>query len=232
MHRFMLRAIACLLIVCSQVATAADYWAPHWSARMGALYLQADVIGPGAVMLLGDSNTEAFYWTSVGGCRIVNAGFGGARIKQLVDIAQQLSVLYKPKVVHVMIGTNNVTLPPESQENIEAQQDLISVAKAFRSQGAKVVFWPIMPIGKNAGTASTQPNRASLNLSIQNASTLTGSLFDWWFPLLYEGDDGWSKPGTLAADGFHFSAETQRDRYNRIEVWNQYIETNAGVHCD
>lgn len=183
------------------------------------------------MLLYGDSNTEAFWWTKTAGCSIVNAGMGGARIKQLAETAVYVAATTHPAIVHIMIGTNNIEMDTASAEWAAMPADLHTIVQAFKAVGAVVVLWPVPPV--NAALSASMPNssRLAINAVIQSEAWASSTFWDWWFPLQYEGANGYAIPGSVLPDGVHFSNATQLARRNRLDTWSHYIASTASVTC-
>lgn len=203
----MIRALLFLLALLPLPVTA--QWEAHFTARMGILNLQAPLLGQGRVLLVGDSNTEAFWWSTVGSCNVLNAGMGGATSFDIATRAPAMAGLTKPSLVHVMIGTNDLlaAIPPATIANYVGQ-----IIAAFKAVGAKVVVWPIPPL---AGVDVTAANQALATVANTN-----GAYWDWWWPTQLTA-------ANFVSDGIHLAPSGQISRYYRIETWRQYL----GVAC-
>lgn len=205
-------------------AQAQSYWEPHFIARMGIIYLQTNKIGTGNVLLFGDSNTEAYWWNqnNSGSCWIMNAGFGGATIHDIAIRAVAVAEATQPKIVHLMIGTNDLgSISPSTRT------DLQTIYNAFLPYGSIMIAWPIPPFGENFGDVTKLSNRNTLNSILEEVASVNNAKWDWWWPLQIEKSDGYAVPGSLVSDGVHFSASTQTSRYYRIDTWNNYV---GGCH--
>ena len=213
------------------MAQATEVWAPHWTARVSTIGHHASAAGTNGVLLYGDSNTEGFWWNKTAGCSIINAGMGGARIKQLAENAAYVATTTRPAIVHIMIGTNNIEMDTSSAEWAAMPADLHTIVQAFKAVNAVVVLWPVPPV--NAALSASMPNssRLAINAVIQSEAWASSTFWDWWVTLQYEDSSGYAIAGANLPDGVHFSASTQLARRNRLDVWSRYISANAFVTC-
>lgn len=168
--------------------------------------MQTQLIGTGHQVLFGDSNTEAFWWSTVGGCNILNAGMGGSTIHDLATRIDGLAATTGPRIAHVMTGTNDG--PPTAA----TRADMVTIVQTLRSHGATVVVWPI----PSSGTNST----AAINAMWADVAGTYGALWDWW----------WPSQVTLNPDNIHLTPSAQIARYYRIDVWRQYLLNTYGVN--
>ncbi len=219
-------------------AVDAQYWARHFEAKIAVMNLQTPLLGTGDVVLYGDSNTEAFWWNQNGGCQLLNVGMAGSRISHLAQYAETVASSTRPKIVHIMAGTNNLTTAfrtsPEGQAEWSTMQaDMVKMVRAFKSRGAKVVVWPVPPFSSGFGSIA---DRDAINLMWYNVTVSEGILWDWWWPnQIMTGSSGpgftlsgLASPGALLNDGVHLSASSQISRFYRMEVWR----AQTGVTCN
>lgn len=219
----LLRNICLAFLAISAPAFASSNpWEAHFNARIPVIDLHVKVAGKGNVLLLGDSNSEMFWWTANAGCRVINAGFGGARFADIALRASAIAEMTEPKLVHIMLGTNN--LPALIPENEQAAMGthLTAIVAAFQAKGAKVVLWPVPPTASSFAPAA---RRAEINAIIQQVALDTGVFWDWWWPLQITGGDGYALPGAVIEDGVHLSSDSQVSRYYRLETWRTYTGT-------
>jgi len=227
-----------LAIFSMPAAIAQNYWGPHFEARASMVAYHAANLGAGKMLLIGDSNTEAFWWNNLSGCSAINAGMGGARIRDISTRAAAIAAVTQPKHVHLMIGTNNVTLPAGHAELATMQADIESIIAAFQAYGGLVVVWPVAPFSPLWSTDNSR--RDQINAAALAAAIARGAYWDWYWPntiTIYGSTNngqvtsGHAVTGALVSDGVHFSASTQVSRYYHIEVWRQYIKNQTGVDC-
>lgn len=222
--RAILFALATLLFPLSAYAQPG-----HWDTRMAMVELSAAQVGPNRTLLLGDSNTEAFYWNTFdnGNCLLVNAGFGGARIQQIAERAPQIFAWADPRAAHVMVGTNNLFISTASAEWAQIPADLHAITVAAAATGTKLIWWPVPPMSAAGAPADYAAKREALNTMIQAEANAGGNLWDWWWPQQISDANGYALAGAMRGDGIHFSAATQTSRHARLIAWSQ----QPGVGC-
>ncbi len=213
------------LFVCSP-AFSDSYWGPHWQSRDATVSSNVSLLGQGDVVLLGDSNTEMFWWNQNAGCQLVNAGYGGARVSDLVPRALWLAPLARPKLVHIMLGTNDLPYADATHLS-QLTADLRNIIQQFKAVGSHVVVWPIPPVAADYPAAA---NRDVINNAVQVAAGAEGVNWDWWWPRQITtggAESGPAAPGALIGDGVHLSSSSQTSRYYRLETWRSYL----GIAC-
>lgn len=221
----MLRLIALLLALATPVAAnQPNAWAPHFEARLGAIFAHAATAGVGHVVVLGDSNTEGFWWNMIGNCRVVNAGFGGARIADIAGKAEWVASTTAPAVVHIMAGTNNLYLKDGDAERSTEAADLLRTIEPFKAKGAKVVLWEIPPTSREFAPVS---ERERVNAIIRQVAKDSGALLESAWAASLANVDGAAAAGTVFIDGVHITAAGQSKRFARIEEINRSL----GVKC-
>lgn len=201
----------------------------HFDVRMAIVDIHVAQTGYNRTLLLGDSNTEAFYWVEFNNdaCLVVNAGFGGARIQQIAERAPQIFASSRPRVAHVMVGTNNLYLSQTSSEWALMPAHLHAIAEAAAPYGTKLIWWPVPPMSQAGAPADYLAKRAALNAMIQAEAGASGGLLDWWWHQQITDANGYAVAGSMRGDGVHFSATTQSSRHARLGVWAQ----QPGVGC-
>jgi lysophospholipase L1-like esterase len=182
-------------------------WEEHYQIRMNTIYAQSQQLGKHKTLLIGDSNTEYYAYPGV-----QNAGIAGINIHNLALRIQQIAVWTQPRVVHIMIGTNDINNPAITSASIYADMNVI--IGAFKKYGAKVVVWPLPPIAPNWGNANSPSNREWINTYLNSAATINGAKWDWVWKKQIEG-----KLQYLLPDGVHLNTSGQRLRATRIKQW-------------
>lgn len=226
MFRLFVAFLSLGLLTGAAASPVASYYASHWSSRMMTIAVNAWTVGPGAILLLGDSNTEMMRPIEIGGCQVINAGFGGARIADIATRADGLARLAKPTIVHIMVGTNDAradlkdmqsadveAVAEAEQEWAEMRPNLEKIVAAFQSQGATVVLWGLPPIGPGAGDLA---DFSHVDDVIADVARAKGVALETAWAGSMTGADGYAKPGWLIGDGIHLSPNGQKVRIARI----------------
>lgn len=232
-------AAACLSMVLLALPARGNPWQPHFDARSAILSHQNALLGTGDVVLYGDSNTEAFWWNTVGNCHLVNAGFGGARVRDLAIMAPQIAAMTKPKLAHIMVGTNNIdngfmASAAYAAERATIAGDMQTIINSFKAQGAKVVVWPVPPAAASFGSSA---ERDALNAAFFPLTSVPNNvLWDWWWPNTFTNAapatpgvvaSGAPTAGSMLSDGVHLSPSIQASRLARLQVWSSYTGTSC-----
>lgn len=140
----------------------------------------------------------------------INRGIGGEASWQVLARFYGDAVQLRPRVVHLMVGANDVTgfqgpTSPEAwQNNVRAMADLA------RANGVVLVLGTITPLGRDAKEAKALPKAQvpDLNRWLAGFARDQGAVLADYHAVL-AGTDGGLKPGYAdpnRADGIHLSA--------------------------
>jgi lysophospholipase L1-like esterase len=157
------------------------------------------------VVFMGDSITE--FWITrapaifAGGT--VDRGISGQTSPQMLLRFMQDVIALKPRVVHIMAGTNDVagntgpTSPTEYAANIRAMVELA------QANGIAVVIGSILPTRAFPWKPGMMPAQQviALNAWLKDYARSRGAVFADYHSAMADADGG-MKPG-LAADGVH-----------------------------
>ena len=160
---------------------------------------------PVDVVFLGDSITEGWFdkRPSFFTRGRIDRGIGGQTSSQMVLRMMTDVVALKPKVVHIMAGTNDIAgntgpmTPEMTQNNIRAMSDIA------RSHGIRVLLASIPPAASfpwRPGVETRKPI-AAMNGWLKRYAHDSGAVWVDYWPVLDNGT-GAMKPG-LASDGVH-----------------------------
>ncbi|MGO4196848.1 SGNH/GDSL hydrolase family protein [Rhizobium sp. YAF28] len=193
-------------------ADDADPWAAlavHWDLRQSIIALQADAIGPGAVLLLGDSLIESFAWDGVAGCRLINAGFAGIWTEKLAPRVETLLTLSRPSAVAVLVGTNDADpRKPEQWDVFDAKYG--DIVRAIKTRNIPLIVITPPPLEAGKGVASLySPDRLSRVVSsiLVEARRNGAAIIDLNKEM--SNADHMAQPGTTA-DGIHLAGAASR----------------------
>ena len=176
-----------------------------WQAEIAALVAQDSAAPPPreGVVFVGSSSIRL--WTTLArdfpGVPVVNRGFGGSMIADSTRHAAQLIVPYRPRLVVLYAGDNDVEgghSPRQVLADFEAfvarvQTDLPNTAIAFVSikpSIARESLWPVMRAA-NAAVAKWAATRTDVAY-VEVASAMLGA-------------DGKPRPELLRDDGLHMA---------------------------
>ena len=127
--------------------------------------------------------------------------------------ADTIAAATLPKVVHVMLGTNNV-----GNNYLSVEDDLTRIVFAFWNKGAVVVLWPVPPFATGWAGPDGERRREIVNESIKRVALTYGVFWDWWWPRQLGSS-------SVIGDGVHFSAATQSSRLTRLNEWSAYLKS-------
>lgn len=160
---------------------------------------------PVDVVFMGDSITEGWFDKRPGffSRGRIDRGISGQTTSQMVLRMMSDVVSLRPRVVHIMGGTNDIAgntgpMPAQmSEDNVRAMADIAE------RQGIKVLIASVPPAGKFpwAPDVETRNSIAELNRRLKRLARQTGATFVDYHPALDDGT-GAMKPG-LAVDGVH-----------------------------
>lgn len=161
-------------------------WA--WLCRYRAENAKVDPANPPQVVFIGDSITEN--WVGLDpalfGQSQLGRGIAGQTSPQLLVRFWQDVIALKPRVVHIMVGTNDIAgntgpTTPEAYKN--AVRGMVSLAQA---NGIVVILGSIPPADKFGWATQHQPKPwiAELNAWLKDYAAERGAIYaDYFTPL-------------------------------------------------
>ena len=181
-------------------------WA--WLCRYRADNAKVDPANPPQVVFIGDSITENWVQLDPGlfGQTRLGRGISGQTSPQLLVRFWQDVVSTRPKVVHIMVGTNDIAgntgpTTPEAYKN--AIRAMVSLAQA---NGIVVILGSIPPADQFGWATQHRPASwiAGLNLWLKSYADERGAIYaDYFTPLA--GPNGELRP-EYGPDGVHPNA--------------------------
>ncbi|MBP6362426.1 MAG: GDSL family lipase [Novosphingobium sp.] len=161
-------------------------WA--WQCRYRADNAKVDPANPPQVVFIGDSITENWVQLDPGlfGQTRLGRGISGQTSPQLLVRFWQDVVSLRPKVVHIMVGTNDIAgntgpTTPEAYKN--AIRAMVSLAQA---NGIVVILGSIPPADQFGWATQHRPASwiAGLNLWLKSYADERGAIYaDYFTPL-------------------------------------------------
>lgn len=120
-----------------------DDWGALCFYRAANAALRRDGVKPEVVMI-GDSITMG--WPSVSGPKIVNRGIGRQSSSQILLRFRQDAMNLAPRVVHLLVGTNDVygTTGPVTLDQIEG--NVRTMAQIAHARGIRVILGTMPPL--------------------------------------------------------------------------------------
>ena len=118
----------------------------HWNTRDFMVRLQSLQAPQGSILLLGDSIAEGIWGQAfpVAGrrCTVVNGGYAGIGIHQLLDRTEAIFEEVKPRFVVVLVGINDAWPNADARAWSAAYDDLL---QRIQTSGASPIVLTILP---------------------------------------------------------------------------------------
>jgi lysophospholipase L1-like esterase len=166
-----------------------------------------------AVVFMGDSITDN--WDNDGyggffpGAGYVNRGIGGQTTPQMLVRLRPDVLAFKPQVLVVLAGTNDIAGNTGPMTNEEIQENLAAMAELATAHGTRVVLASVLPVsdyhavaGQLPQTARRPPARiAALNDWMKKYAAEKGLIYLDYFTAL--ADDRGMLKADLSADDLH-----------------------------
>lgn len=204
-------------------------FAPHWLIRDIVIGAHLHAVGPGGLLLIGDSIVEGFYWNRIGGLPVLNAGYSGIWTEALEPKVPRLLEAAKPRLVALLVGTNDA-------KKGRSEADLDAVSEHFErlvwhSKASGVPFIVMTPppveTGKRLTSFYSVDAMASLSQRIKRiAEGQAAGIVD--MHAAFSNGNGEAQPG-MTTDGIHLSAKAYRLMHDMLAARTVEIETGRGV---
>ena len=180
----------------------------RWEATIRG-FEAADAAKPpprGAVLLVGGSNARR--WTDVGdyfpGQVIINRGFGGARLSDVLHFAGRIVLPYAPKTIVLNAGGNDLSAGQAPAEIQRSARALIAKVRATLPQ-TRIYVISVPPVLRAARSAEAMQMIRRLNVLFAELARAERNVdFVDLFPV-FLGADGQPRAELYVADGTHFS---------------------------
>ncbi len=162
----------------------------------------------GAVLLVGGSNARR--WTDVGDYfpqhRVINRGFGGAHLTDVLHFADRLVLPYAPKTILVNAGGNDLGSGKTPGQIRDAAKAFVAKIRAALPE-TRICFLAIPPVLRAAGAAESLAAIRTLNgrLADMAAAEKNVEFVDLFAAFL--DDKGQPRAELFVADGTHFSPQ-------------------------
>ena len=200
--------------------SGAEYWEKSIEA-----FETKDAESPppkGAVLFVGSSSIV--FWRSLAEdfapIPVINRGFGGSQMNHLNYYRNRIVHKYKPKIIVVYEGDNDIAAGLTAGQVLEDYEDFITYVEDTLPN-AKVCFIAIKP---SVSRDALWPTMLQVNQEIHDRAETQANLcfFDIWPPMLSE--TGGPRPDLFISDGLHLNgkgydiwAKTIRPRLS--EMW-------------
>lgn len=200
-------AVIALAALCPAAVTAQTPPANQWEAEIRK-FEESDRVQPpprGAVLFVGSSSVRL--WQSLAedfpDLKVINRGFGGSQIADSTLYAGRIVVPYKPRLVVLYAGDNDLAAGKTPQQVFEDYKAFVARVRRDLPK-AKIAFISIKP---SPSRAALLPKMREANGLIKNYVSRDKGLayIDVFTPML--GGDGSPRPELFGPDRLHMNRE-------------------------
>ena len=189
----------------------------RWEADIAAFEAQdqAAAPAPGGVVFVGSSSIRL--WETLAedfeGIPVVNRGFGGSEMGDALHFADRIILPYRPRLVVVYAGDNDLWAGKGPQEVFE---DFRSLVRAIHGElpETRVAFIAVKPSVARWSIADRVRETNGLISGYAESDPLVDYI-DIFTPML--GPDGTPRPDLFVEDGLHLNARG-------YDVWESVVE--------
>lgn len=193
-------------------------FAPHWLIRDITIATHRTLVGPGGLLFLGDSLVEGFYWSSLGGLPVLNAGYFGIWTEELEPKVARLLKSAQPSFGVLLVGTNDAKKGSSEESIAAAAEHFERVVRHFEDAGVPFVAVTPPPIEPSKRLSNfyladsmESLSRRILRIVDGRAAAILDLQKDFADP------DGAARAG-ITTDGIHLSAEAYRLLHDMLET--------------
>jgi len=159
-----------------------------------------------AILLVGGSNARR--WTNVAdyfpGQNVINRGFGGAHLADVVRFADRIVLPYAPKMIFLNAGGNDLSAGKSPEQVRDACKAFVSKVSAALPQ-TRIYYIAIPPVLRAAKAPEGMALIRRTNGLIEDLARTDGRLrFIPLFPRFLD-DQGQPRAELFVSDGTHFS---------------------------
>lgn len=211
MPKFVLAAALLAVLTLASLAAEKGKQTPARWEKAIQTFEAADKASPPpreAILLVGGSNARR--WTNVAdyfpGHSVINRGFGGAHLTDVVHFTDRLVLPYAPKVIFLNAGGNDLAAGKSPEQIRAACQEFVTKVSAALPQ-TRIYYISIPPVLKAAQDPESMAAIKRTNALLAELSRGNSRLgFIDLFPRFLD-DQGQPRSDLFVADGTHFSAK-------------------------
>jgi len=160
---------------------------------------------PVKVVFMGDSITEGWLRADPAffAAGWIDRGIGGQTTPQMVQRFRQDVLALKPRIVHIMAGTNDIAGNTGAITLAQTEANIRSMAEAARGAGIRVVIGSVLPARAFAWRKESRPAPAIIELNrwLRDYARSRGFTYADYHSAMAESDGG--LPLSLSTDGVH-----------------------------
>jgi len=157
----------------------------------------------GAALFVGSSSIRM--WTTLAadfeGTQVINRGFGGSRMADLIHYVNRIVMPYAPRVIVVYEGDNDIASGMPVQRVMDDYRRFVSLVRN-QLPDVRIAFIAIKPSLARWDMAP-EMKRANASIEAFAAGSKDLDFIDVWVPML--GDDGRPMPDLFLDDGLHMN---------------------------
>jgi lysophospholipase L1-like esterase len=168
---------------------------------------QNEIVFVGSSSIRFWKSTEAFP-----DLKIINRGFGGSQMSDSLRYAERIILPYKPRIVVVYAGGNDINAKKTPEKVFEDYQALVGKIHAALPK-TKVYFISLYP---NVARRSQDPQCRKVNELIEGYAKTDPRLGYIETASRMRADDGGPRPELLRADGLHMNDDGYK-------IWNEIV---------
>ncbi|HET9053124.1 MAG TPA: SGNH/GDSL hydrolase family protein [Cyclobacteriaceae bacterium] len=133
---------------------------------------------------------------------VLNRGFGGSTMRDLLYFADQLIIPYQPKTIFIYEGDNDIALGRESQEILASADSLLNLIRTHLPKTLKVYFIAAKP---SVARWHLKDQYIAFNNELKTWTQSRKNVYfiDVWSPMLHA--DGSLKKELFLEDGLHMN---------------------------
>lgn len=222
-------AILALLFGISAQATE------HAATRLRIIQMQAQSVGAGHTLLVGDSIIEGFWWNSICGDYVINAGVGGSGVQWWVENIDRVLAYARPKYVVVQLGVNDTRRGQDGLVPIREQAKFAEryryILQRIKAAGAQPAILPILPLEPGKPLAEPYFDPSVLAWYNANIIVLARQMDIPWWNSWYAWARGYDALPGFTTDGVHPSGVGYAALYLQVKEAVRSAMARQGVVC-
>ena len=162
----------------------------------------------GAVLLVGGSNARR--WTDVDEYfpefRLINRGFGGARLTEILHFVDRIIIPYSPTVILVNAGGNDLSAGSSPEQIRDTAKTLIATVRT-ELPNVQIYFIGLPYVRRASGNPEVQSLIRQLNAQFAELAEMEEMVTFIDLVPAFLDDKGAFQPDLFVEDGTHFSAK-------------------------
>ncbi len=150
---------------------------------------------------------------------VINRGFGGSHVSDVVEFADRIVLPYKPRLIVFYAGDNDIAAGKSPEQVLKDYREFVKIVHGKLSR-VPIVYMSIKPSGSRW---SLWPKMAKANQLISDFSVGDTRLFYVDGATVFLGDDGKPEEKFYISDKLHLSVEGYK-------VWTELLSPIATIN--